>query len=233
MQRRNEPEAMDAPELDPTLLAEDLRNLVVLNRLFGGRSVVRRRVAELLAEAPSAAPLAVLDVGSGAGDLCREVLELGRAARRPMTLWSLDFHPQIQSFARAELAAYPEARFIRGDAREMPLRSGSVDVALCTLALHHFSDEDAVRVLAEMRRVSRRWAVVSDLRRGRAALAGVWLATRFTRNRMTRQDGPQSVQRAFTGEELREMAREAGWRAASLLPEPWFRMSLVHREAAP
>jgi tRNA A58 N-methylase Trm61 len=58
----------------------------------------------------------VLDVGSGAGDLCRVVVDLCRNAKRPPVVWSLDFHPQVQAFAREELAAYPEVRFIRGDA---------------------------------------------------------------------------------------------------------------------
>lgn len=232
MQRQNRPEAMDGADLDPALLADDLRNLAHLNRFFGGRSVVRRHLSAVLAQLRPGEPLRVLDIGSGAGDLCRVVVQRCRAVKRPVVLWSLDFHPQVQAFARTELAAYPEVRLIRGDAREMPLRTGAVDLALCTLALHHFADEDAVRVLSEMRRVSRRWCVVSDLRRGQAARAGVWLATRLTRNPMTRQDGPQSVERAFTPAELETIARAAGWGSPRVRVEPWFRMSVVDEEGA-
>ena len=55
----------------------------------------------------------------------------------------------------------------------------------------------------------------------------VWLATRLMTNPMTRNDGPLSVQRAFTADELRVMADSAGWNDAALYLEPWFRMSLV------
>lgn len=229
MQRQNRPEAMDAPHLDARLLAEDLRNLAALNRWFGGWDVVRRRIAAVLRSLPPERALTVLDVGSGAGDLCRCIADRCRADQRALRLWSLDHHPQIQSFARVLLADYPEVRFLRGDACRLPLRDGVVEVALCTLALHHFSDDDAVRVLAELRRVSRHWVVVSDLSRSPAALAAVWLATRFCRNPMTRQDGPQSVERAFTPQELRRLARAAGWPEPRVSAEPWFRMSLVHR----
>ena len=233
MERSYRPEAMDGADLDPGLLLNDLRNLEALNRLFGGRSVIRRRVVPLLAAIPRAQPVTVLDLGSGAGDLCRVLVDECRRLGRAIELISLDFHPQIQGVAR-ELSggAYPEVRYLRADARSLPLRDQSVDLVLCTLALHHFQDEDAGCVLGEMQRVTRRWAVVSDLCRGRMAYTAVWAATRVTTNPMTRYDGPVSVQRAFTPPELTAMAQAAGWTSAMLHREPWFRMSLVYdREA--
>lgn len=233
MQRRNRPEAMDGHDLDPALLADDLRNLEVLNRFFGGRGIIRGRVAPLLDTLPAGSALSVLDIGSGAGDLCRVLVEECRRRRLKLRLYSLDAHGQIQEYARERLADCPEVRFLRGDGGRVPLQFGSVDLALCTLALHHFAEADARRVLGEMRRVTRRWAVVSDLSRGYAAYGGVWLATRLTPNPMTRFDGPVSVQRAFTHGELRALAAEAGWEEARLYSEAWFRMSLVCERPRP
>ncbi|MCC2669555.1 MAG: Methyltransferase type 11 [Armatimonadetes bacterium] len=219
---------MDGVDLDPGLLQDDLHNLETLNRLFGGRSVIRRRIVPLVSSLAPGHPVKVLDLGSGAGDLCRVLVDECRRLHRPIELISLDFHPQIQAVARASAAAYPELRFIRGDARRLPLRDGSVDLVLCTLALHHFQDHEARLVLAEMARVAGRWAVVSDLCRSRMAYGAVWAATRVTPNPMTRYDGPVSVARAFTPPELTSMAAESGWHAARLYREPWFRMSLVY-----
>ena len=229
--RQNREEAMDRPGLDPDLLADDLRNLETLNRLFAGRAIVRTHIRAALAG--GSGPLRVLDIGSGAGDLCRVVVEECRARGRPVRIVSLDAHPQIQAYARERCAGLPEIEFVLGDGRAVPLAAGSVDLALCTLALHHFAEADAIRVLAEMRRVTRDRAVVSDLRRGRIAYAAVWLATRFTPNPMTRHDGPVSVGRAFTPDELRTMSEEAGWHGGELIREPWFRMSLIHRRHPP
>lgn len=228
MPRRNVPEAMDAPDLDPVLLAGDLRNLETLNRLFGGRAVVARRLRELLGALAPGEPLSILDIGSGAGDLCREAVRLCRAAGHPVRLWSLDLHPQVQAFARGECAGYPEIRFLRGDACRLPLRDGSVDVVLCTLALHHFTEDGALQVLSEMRRVARRRAILSDLCRSRPALAAVWVACQLMTNPMTRHDGPASVRRAFTRAELLAMAKQVGWTTPRFHAEPWFRMSLVY-----
>lgn len=219
---------MDRPDLDPVLLDDDLRNLELLNRFFGGREVVRRRVGALLRRLAPEAPLSILDIGSGAGDLCATLLEACRGAGHPVRLLSLDRHPQIQDYARARLVpSAPQVRFLRADACRIPLRDGAVDLAICTLALHHFTEAGAVAVLSEMRRVARRWAVLSDLCRSPQAYAGVWLATRLTRNPMTRFDGPVSVQRAFTAEELQGLAAQAGWNEPRFYREPWFRMSLV------
>jgi len=224
---------MDGDNLDPLLLAGDLRNLETLNRFFGGRAVVGRRLKEVLETPGPGETLSVLDVGSGGGDLCRHVVDLCRTRDRAVRLWSLDRHPQIQAFARSESAGYPEIRFVRGDATRLPFRDGSVDVALCTLALHHFTEADAERVLSEMRRIARKAAIVSDLYRSRPALAAVWLATRFTSNPMTRFDGPASVRRAFTHEELLQLAGKAGWQKPRLVADPWFRVSLISEGCGP
>jgi ubiquinone/menaquinone biosynthesis C-methylase UbiE len=228
MQRQFVAEAMDGADLDPQLLSGDLLNLESLNRFFGGRDVIRRRVAPLIAGMKPGRPVRVLDLGSGSGDLCRVLVDECRSRNRPVEVLSLDAHPQIQEFARERCrAGYPEIRFVRGDARQVPLRERSVDLALCTLALHHFLEPDARAVLAEMHRVTRGWAVVSDLCRSRIAYAGVWAATRLTTNPMTRFDGPVSVQRAFTAPELVALSEEAAWTASKLYREPWFRMTLV------
>jgi ubiquinone/menaquinone biosynthesis C-methylase UbiE len=227
--RVNHKEAMDETGLDPALLAGDLRNLEVLNRFFGGAAVIRRHLPGLLAELPDGHPLLALDIGSGAGDLCRELVGVCRAHRRPVRLLSLDFHPQIQEYARESAAGFDEIRQVRADARALPFADRSFDLVLCTLALHHFAADDAAAVLGEMRRVARRWALVSDLCRSVPGYIGVWLATRLMRNPMTRNDGPLSVRRAFTGEELLGLAKRAGWEQPQLQGESWFRMSLLYR----
>jgi hypothetical protein len=94
--------------------------------------------------------------------------------------------------------------------------------------LHHFSEEDAVRLLREMGRVTRQALIVNDLRRSPTALVLIWLITRFVRSRMTRYDGPLSVRRAFTLEEMRRLAHAAGLHGARVTPQPFFRQALVY-----
>jgi 2-polyprenyl-3-methyl-5-hydroxy-6-metoxy-1,4-benzoquinol methylase len=106
--------------------------------------------------------------------------------------------------------------------------AASVDVVMCSLFLHHLSEPDAVRVMAEMARVARRCVLVSDLRRCRAGLAAAFLATRIgTRSRVVRIDAVRSVRAAFTEDELSRLAETAGMRG-SLVFRRWpFRMLMV------
>lgn len=233
MRRRYRPEQMDRPDLHRGELEGDLCNLETLNRFFGGRGVIRKRTGELLDQLQPGEPIRVLDIGSGAGDLCRELIHLCRERAHPILLVSVDAHAAIQAYARREMGReYPEARFVLSDARRLAFQERQFDLVLCTLALHHFTEEDAAAILREMRRVSRRWALVSDLVRSQTAYAAVWLVTRFTTNAMTRHDGPVSVERAFTPEELQDLASKAGWTGAKLIGEPWFRRSLLYTREA-
>jgi ubiquinone/menaquinone biosynthesis C-methylase UbiE len=101
--------------------------------------------------------------------------------------------------------------FAVADGRALPLRDRSVDVAMCSLALHHLPPGDAVIMLREMRRVARLGIIVNDLVRNWIGYAGAVLYTRVcTRNPLTRNDGPLSVRRAYTRREMAALARRAG-----------------------
>jgi hypothetical protein len=87
-----------------------------------------------------------------------------------------------------------------------------IDIVLCSLALHHFDESNAVKVLKRCRDLSRRFVLVADLRRGLLATVGVYLLTAFIyRESMTRYDARLSAARAFSFREFELLARRAGW----------------------
>ena len=87
------------------------------------------------------------------------------------------------------------------------------DIVLNSLALHHFSEEDAVRVLRRCRELSRSFVLVSDLRGGFFLRAGVYLLTTFIfREAMTKFDARLSAARAFSFRDLERVARQASWK---------------------
>jgi ubiquinone/menaquinone biosynthesis C-methylase UbiE len=226
MRRINRPELMDEAS-DPGELSGDLTNLERINRFLGGRSLIRRQLDRVLGRGKIGGTLRVLDVATGGADLPRDVAMRLRRQGVRATILAIDANPVTLSCARARSREYPEVRFLRGDARRLPLRAESCDLVLCSLVLHHFGEEDAQRLLAEMARVARRAVIVNDLRRSPTALVLIWLITRFCRNRMTRYDGPLSVRRAFTPGELRRLAAAAGLTGARVVPQPFYRQALV------
>jgi ubiquinone/menaquinone biosynthesis C-methylase UbiE len=225
MRRINRPELMDEAQ-DPRELAGDLRNLERINRFLGGRSLIRRQLAAVLRRVKPGSPCVLLDVATGGGDLPRDVAARFRG-RGLAAIVAVDRNPQMLEYARSHSNGVPEIRFVRADALCLPLASGSADVVLCSLALHHFTEPDAVALLRELARVARRALIINDLRRSPTAYVLIWLITRFCRNRMTRYDGPLSVRRAFTMAEVRRLAQAAGLDGAHVVRQLFFRQALV------
>jgi ubiquinone/menaquinone biosynthesis C-methylase UbiE len=175
-------------------------------------------------------PATVVDLAAGYADQDRNLAERSHRNGAPWRLIAVDFQRPTLRLARAATPTDLPVWFVQADARRLPFRPGSVDYAFSSLALHHFSDDDAVGVLAEMRRVARRGAVCIDLVRGRLATFCIWLLTALIfRDPMTRVDARTSVRRAFTHDELLDFARRAGWGAVVQTKFFWFQQSVRAR----
>jgi SAM-dependent methyltransferase len=202
-------ELLDGEHLDPGDLRVNLREMAMLNRLPGGVGDSLRAVTRLLDGLTDATDASVLDAGIGSGDFVRRL-----ARRLPgVRVVGLDVHPQVLAVAARNLAGTEHVTLLEADVRSIPLPDASVDVAHASLLLHHLDPPDAVMGLREMRRVARRGVVVNDLRRGHLAFA-VTAATvlALSHGRYTRHDGVLSARRAYTLDELDELAGSAGLR---------------------
>lgn len=222
------PELLDETGHDPAELAANLSDIRRVNRLAGGTRATMRALPALLAKVPKGRPALILDLATGSGDIPRAILSRAPRLGRPVEIVASDLSPEILAEAERLLAGYDNVSFASYDARSVPLPDDSVDIALCALALHHFSREDAITVLQEMARVSRIGFVLNDISRGRLGLISAWAASRLaTRNRLTRHDMPLSVRRAFTPVELQTMLQAADLGTAEVRQHWLFRMTAV------
>ena len=123
----------------------------------------------------------------------------------------MDQQPSAVDIARGLSSDYPEIEFIQGNV--LTFAREPCDIVLCSLALHHFSEADAVALLRHCRELSKKYVLISDLRRGWLATAGVYLLTTVLfRQEMTQVDARLSAERAFSFEEFRSLAEQAGWK---------------------
>jgi SAM-dependent methyltransferase len=88
----------------------------------------------------------ILEVGSGLGNLTRQVAVLAPNAE----VWGIEQSPDQLAQSRADL---PNLRFRQADAHALPFEDNHFDVAFCRFVLEHVADP--VQVLREMRRVLR------------------------------------------------------------------------------
>jgi hypothetical protein len=111
---------------------------------------------------------------------------------------------------RAAAAEMSSAQFFHLNAVSDPLPS-DYDIVMCTLFLHHLDEANTREMLAKMAAAARLMVIVDDLRRNVLGYAFAWLGTRvFTRSHVVHTDGPLSVRAAFTIDEMRRLANDAG-----------------------
>lgn len=219
----NDPELMDRPQPISAELGRDLENLVSLNRWFGSHRLLLHFMRRWWTPGSS---YRVLDLCTGAGDLPRVMVNFARSRGISIRIVAVDANPSTVEIARGLSTGYDEINFVEGNA----LTYGSpseFDMIHCSLALHHFSDADAVALLRHCGRLSKRWVLASDLVRSALTTAGAWLLTQFIyRDAMTRHDARVSAQRAFSFAEMGKLAREAGWTGHGHARFPFSRQAL-------
>jgi SAM-dependent methyltransferase len=180
-----------------------------LNARFGGYSLTLRALDRLVRRAPPSRPWLVVDVGGGRGDFARRLIRhMGRRGRAVHVV-VVDRDPDLLAVARR--AAPPNVSLVRADASALPFRARAVDVVTMSLTLHHMEPGAAVTSLAEMSTAARTAIVVNDLLRSRLSLWLVWIATHALGcHPISRHDGPLSVRRAYSPDEVRRLAEKAG-----------------------
>ncbi len=203
------PELMDRPQPVTAELERDLANLRSLNRRFGSYRLVCHFLRRWLKPNTEAR---MLDLATGSGDIPRLIVRFARANSVRIHVDAIDQQNSTIEIARKLNREYAEISFASADLFEWN-RPEPYDVVLCSLALHHFSKTDAVRVLRKCAELSRGAVLVSDLRRARWLSVAVHLVTSFFyREQMTKVDARLSAARAFSFREMGELAKAAGWR---------------------
>jgi 2-polyprenyl-3-methyl-5-hydroxy-6-metoxy-1,4-benzoquinol methylase len=201
-------EMMDREQPLSVELERDLERIRQLNRWFGSYRLVLNFVRRWI---KPGAQLRVVDLGTGSGDIPRLIVDYSRSIGAAVEINAIDRQSATLEVARKLSAGYPEISYIGADILEWHPHEAH-DIVLCTLTLHHFSDEDAVKVLRRCSELATKFVLVSDLRRGIFLKAGVDLLTALIfREPMTRHDARLSAARAFSFSEMRDLALRAGW----------------------
>jgi 2-polyprenyl-3-methyl-5-hydroxy-6-metoxy-1,4-benzoquinol methylase len=212
MKRRFDPtilEMMDRPQPVSAELERDLERLRQLNRWFGSYRLIWSFLRRWI---KPGAKLHIVDLATGSGDIPRLLVDHARTIGAQIEIEAVDQQAATLEIARSLSADYPEISYHSGDILEWS-SAQACDIALCSLVLHHFSDDDAVKLLRRCRELSKRFVLVSDLRRGFLVQAGVYMLTALIfREPMTRFDARLSAQRAFSFGEMRDLAIKAGWK---------------------
>jgi len=172
-----------------------LRSLEQINRWLLGY----RPTLDWLKRLPHALhdPVHIVDVGSGGGDLLRQIAGWARRRGIAVELTGIDLNPYA---ARAAAEATPKElgiAWVTGNALlyrpEKP-----VDIVVSSLTAHHLEDCEIVALLRWMEATAQVGWFINDLERSQWSCRMFGWVDRMMRwHRFVRHDGPVSFRRAF------------------------------------
>lgn len=200
---------MDTGNYTPEEYERCLSELVFINRFLGDARALKNSLLREIEE-ENLREFSVLDVGAGSGEMLRTIANFARKAGKKTNLCGVELNARSAKAILESSKNYAEISAARADAFRLPFADDAFDYAISTLVAHHFTDENIVKILTEMARVSRRRIYVVDLHRHKTAhfLYKIFCAA-FRISDFVREDGSLSILRAFKSDELKRLAGEA------------------------
>ncbi len=166
-------------------------------------------------------PIQILDVGSGGGDLLRQISAWSIKRGLAVELTGIDMNPHAARAAAESTPEETEITWVTGDA--LTYRSEkSVDIIVCSLMAHHLEDNEIVALLQWMDTTAQIGWFINDLERSERS--SKWfrlLAALVGWHRFVIHDGPVSFRRAFKREDWEQLLTLADLPQHAVSVEAW------------
>jgi 2-polyprenyl-3-methyl-5-hydroxy-6-metoxy-1,4-benzoquinol methylase len=201
--RSEDPEIMDDFSMEGEILRDALDKIAKINQLLGGNQLTLRGVQDLIGNISKTTEITIVDVGCGNGDMLRTLADYGSKHHLNFRLIGIDANAFAINHARKLSENYTNINYRCEDIFSPPFEGLKYDIVLCTLTLHHFKDDEIIRLMTVFEANSRIGIVINDLQRSALAyrlFQGLCFV--FQLNAMSREDGLVSILRGFKKEEL-------------------------------
>ena len=207
--RTQETEIMDDFMLHGEELRDALDQIARINTLLGGNKLTLQGVKELLKNADKSKPIVIADIGCGNGDMLRMLSKYGRKNNINFKLLGVDANPFTINYAKKSSVDFPDIEYECVDIFSSDFTSVKYDIALCTLTLHHFSNEQILDIISIFNKNATVGIVVNDLHRSKMAYRLFEIiCSVFNLNSMSREDGLVSILRGFKKRELEDFSKK-------------------------
>jgi 2-polyprenyl-3-methyl-5-hydroxy-6-metoxy-1,4-benzoquinol methylase len=216
--RSSQIEIMDDLDINGEVVPETLKELKTINKLLGGNQITINGIKNLLSNNHyTGREIRIADMGCGGGDILKLVAKWAKRSGLKVALTGVDANPNIVDYARENSRGYNNIEYLTENVFESNQTQEKYDIILSTLFLHHFDDSESASLLSAWKNQSRLGVVINDLHRHPLAYHSIKHLTRaFSKSYMVQNDGPLSVLRAFTKEELVRILKMAGINEYSL-----------------
>jgi SAM-dependent methyltransferase len=197
-QRSTQDEMMDTESVSFEDFRACLLDLARVNRLTLAYRPTLAFLDRLLQErGPTTQPLEVVDVGSGYGDMLRQIYAWARRRGVVVSLTGVDLNPWSRRAAAEATPPEQMINWVTADAFAYDPPKG-IDVVVSSLFTHHLPDGLVAKFLRWMDANARLGWFVSDLHRHPLPYHFFRHFAKLARyHRFVRHDGPVSIARAF------------------------------------
>jgi len=200
---------MSGPELRRTL---DL--LASINLWLGGNALTLDGIEKMVGAPSKEKPIRIVDLGCGNGDMLRKLHSFGKKMGYHFDLLGIDANPASVAYATKLSAGMDNLKFSTINIFSQEFREMEYDIAIATLFMHHFSDEEITELISGIEKKSRIGVLVNDLHRSELAYALFWVISLFFGNQVARNDGLVSIRKAFKRKDLEKYAKEVNGKSS-------------------
>lgn len=200
---------MDDFSMEGEMLREALDKIAAINHFLGGNALTSGGIKKLLKNIPTNQRITIVDIGCGNGDMLREVSKYGTQNHRSFDLIGIDANQFTIDHAKRLSADFDNISYRCENVFETDFPKLNSDIVLCTLTLHHFSDDEILTLTRRFVDNSRIGVVINDLHRSKVAYRLFKVVCKlFGLNKMSRDDGLISILRGFKKVELEAFSKK-------------------------
>lgn len=201
--RTDKPEIMDDFSMEGEILRDALVKIALINKLLGGNKLTLQGVRFLLSKSNKKQQITIVDVGCGNGDMLRNLANFGIKNNFDLKLIGIDANKFTINVAQELSIHYPNISYRCEDIFDETFVKFKYDIILCTLTLHHFKDNEIIKILSVFNANAAVGIVVNDLQRSVISYRLFQVVCFvFRLNTMSREDGLTSILRGFKKQEL-------------------------------
>lgn len=211
--RTNQSEMMDDFDMEGNVLKDALDKIAKINQVLGGNKLTLQGIEQLIKNKPTEETITIVDVGCGSGDMLRTLADYAENNKLDFKLIGVDANNCTINYARELSLHYPYIKYRCEDIFDKPFTELNYDIVLCTLTLHHFKDEEIIKLLEVFKANAKLGIVINDLERSSISYRLFQtLCFIFRLNDMSRKDGLVSILRGFKKTELEQFSKKLNFR---------------------
>ena len=215
--RTNQSEIMDDFDMKGEVLRDALDKIAKINQLLGGNKLTLEGVKNILKQNPNQEKITIVDVGCGNGDMLRTLADYAGNNGIKLELIGIDANQFTIDYAQKLSSQYPNISYQCEDIFDKAFENLHYDIVLCTLTLHHFKEDEIIKLLNVFKTNAKLGIVINDLQRSNISyrlFQGLCFAFRL--NDMSREDGLVSILRGFKKPELEQFSKKLQFKNYSI-----------------